>query len=349
MKKISFLLLSIIFAIVWLAVSLSALDINEAFSAETYTNGDTVLPYRIFVPENYDPAQKYPLILFLHGAGERGNDNSAQLKNAVQVLFDREDGLAETAIVIAPQCPEGEQWVDTPWADGNYSVDEIPESDELSAVCALVFDIAKKYSVDSNRIYAMGISMGGFGTWDLIMRHNDTFAAAVPICGGADPSKAELLVSTPIYTFHGTADTSVPYEGTEEMVNAIEDAGGRNIFFVPYQGAGHGIWNDACSEDGLLEWLFAQNLTDRYPDKADNKGEETVSGTETEESASESHDTSADPSSAIESTLISDTESQTQAASEKTDSNTLVIVIVIFVCAVIAVALTAIIITKKKK
>lgn len=279
MKKALITITFIITAIV-LCVTSSAVNIDEIFDAETFTSEDTTLPYRIYVPSDYGESESYPLVLFLHGAGERGNDNESQLKNALPTLFERADGLMKKSIVIAPQCPSDNQWVDTPWTDGNYSVDEIPESNELAAVVELVKSTCDKYSIDKARVYVIGISMGGFGTWDLIMRHNDIFAAAIPICGGADPTKAEKLVNTPVYTFHGTDDTSVPYEGTAEMVEAIEDLGGRLINFITYDGEGHGIWDTACAEDGLLEWLFSQKLSDRYPEMF--APEETAAETETD-------------------------------------------------------------------
>ncbi len=257
-------LASIIFLALVLAVSAvlsaSAADVREIFKKESFGYEGTELPYRIYIPEGTGKAGEYPLVLFLHGAGERGIDNEAQLKNVLQVLFDREDGLMEQAVVIAPQCPEGEQWVDTPWENGNYSVADVPESNELEAAFALVSEVADKYSCDPSRIYVMGISMGGFGTWDLMMRHPGFFAAGIPICGGADPRMAEIFVKTPVFTFHGSGDETVPFAGTAEMVRAIEDLGSRVVNFISYKGEGHCIWDKAAAEEGLMEWFFSQRL-----------------------------------------------------------------------------------------
>ena len=283
MKKIISVFALIATLVALLAVCVSAVDVYEAFEKETFEHERTTLPYRIYVPEDFDSAKKYPLVLFLHGAGERGDDNDAQLKNAVQVLFDREDQLIHQAIVVAPQCPADNQWVDTPWADGNYSVAEVPESDELAATVALVLEVADKYSCDPARFYVMGLSMGGFGAWDLLMRHSDMFAAGIPICGGADPAMAEIFVNTPVFTFHGTADSSVPYEGTYEMVSEIEDLGSRVVNFISYNNDGHGIWDKASREDGLMEWLFAQKLeiapVDTEPVDTAETMDETVADT----------------------------------------------------------------------
>lgn len=294
MRKL-IIILTLTFIAIFFALNTGAINVNEEFSFEEFDYDGMTMPYRLYVPKDYSEENEYPMVVFLHGAGERGNGNDLQLKNAVQRLFDREDGLMKQSIVIAPQCPEDEQWVDTLWEMGNYSTDTVRESDELQTVLALIENIEENFSIDSARIYAMGISMGGFGTWDLIIRHNDIFAAAVPMCGGGDPSKASLLLKTPIYTFHGTADDIVPFEGTEEMVNAIKDAGGSLINFIAYEGAGHGIWEKAAAEDGWLEWLFSQKLTDRNSEseietqetESETATTDEVTTTETEKASSE--------------------------------------------------------------
>lgn len=250
----------------------------------TYTNADTSIPYRLYLPENYDEAKSYPMLVFFHGAGERGNDNEKQLFHCIQYLYDN---MPEDCIIIAPQCPENNQWVDTPWENGAYSVDNVPESNELKAVIELIAELKTKYSVDANRIYAAGISMGGFATWDVMMRHNDIFAAAIPVCGGGDISKADLLKDTPIFTFHAVDDTAVPVAGTRDTVNAIKEASGTKIEYTEYTSGGHGIWNQAFATEGLLEKLLDCELYDRYPElkPVESVPEESIS--ENEESVSE--------------------------------------------------------------
>ena len=127
----------------------------------------------------------------------------------------------------------------------------------------LLDKVAKTYSTDSDRYYVMGISMGGFGTWDLIMRNPDKFAAAVPICGGADPSMAEVLKNHPIYTTHSTDDPTIPVSGTREMVEALQNAGSTAIKFDQDTGYGHDIWTSFTKQPQVTEWLFAQKLSDR--------------------------------------------------------------------------------------
>ena len=239
--------------------------IKEIFTMETYKttalrNG---LPYRLYVPSNYDPSKSYPVVLILHGAGERGTDNTAQLVHVVKQLFDQENSPVHDSIVVMPQCPGGNQWVDTPWADGNYSLTNVKQSNESKAVVELLDQIAQTYSTDTDRYYAMGISMGGFGTWDLIMRYPDKFAAAVPICGGADVTMAETLKDHPIYTAHGSADTVVPPSGTQAMVKALQDAGSTKLIYKEVAGAGHDVWTDVSKDPAVTDWMFSHKLSDR--------------------------------------------------------------------------------------
>ena len=279
MKRFIAFILTMLFLTVPLTASAKG-DINEVASFNTYKNTNTVLPYRLILPDNYDDNKSYPLIFFFHGAGERGTDNTKQFVHLVQYIYDN---APEDCIIVAPQCPSADQWVDTPWINGAYSTDKVKESNEMVAVMELLEDLEIKYSVDADRIYAIGLSMGGFATWDIITRHNDVIAAAIPICGGGDPSKAELLKDTPIFTFHAINDTSVPYQGTKQTVDAIKGVGGTKIEYTQYSTGGHGIWNQAIQTKGLLEKLFKCKLSDRYPtetseDESDNATEN--SGTE---------------------------------------------------------------------
>jgi predicted peptidase len=150
--------------------------------------------------------------------------------------------------------------VQTPWANGNYNLSSVPESDQLKAVHSLIDTLKTSKNIDTSRIYVTGISMGGFGTWDLISRHFDTFAAAAPICGGGPNDKFELLSNMPILTFHGDADATVPYAGTKAMVDGINAYGKKNIQFITYPGAGHNIWDKAFNHDNYIleRFLFSK-------------------------------------------------------------------------------------------
>lgn len=235
------------------------------FSREAAKFGSAELSYRLRRPDTVNGPS--PLVVFLHGSGERGSDNDAQLKNCILRAFDSFLSEMYDCFVLAPQCPAAPaQWVDTPWAAGNYSTSEVAESEPLRAVWSLIEQFLENPEVDTSRVYVIGLSMGGFGAWDLLARHGEAFAAGMPICGGGDPAAAAELAEIPIYTFHGSADKTVPVGGTREMVEAVRAAGG-NILYKEFAGMGHGIWDDAISfggEGGLpaaLGWLFSQRRT----------------------------------------------------------------------------------------
>jgi predicted peptidase len=233
--------------------------VEELFEYATFTASDgTTLPYRLYVPYEYDPDKEYPVLVVLHGAGERGTDNKGNIFHMLHDMFSHADTPLSEAIIIAPQCPGApNQWVDTPWVNGNYSVDRVSMSNELSAVLELLWEIEDEFSTDDDRYYITGLSMGGFGTWDMIMRYPDVFAAAVPICGGADPSYAAEICDMPIYTVHGSADPTVPVAGTRAMVEALK-ALGCPIIYQELEGEGHGVWNWAAQNADVWEWLFSQ-------------------------------------------------------------------------------------------
>lgn len=235
-------------------------NILAPFGEGIYEAAEGAIPYRFYVPEGN--AEKLPVLLFLHGAGERGSDNHLQLRAALEA-FAKNNPEAENSIIIVPQCPAETQWVNTPWYEINYSVDEIEESWQLKTVMKILDKVVCEYKADRDRIYIMGLSMGGFGTWDMLMRHGDVFAAGMPICGGADPSKAPLLTDIPIRTFHGDVDDAVLVQGTRNIYNAIIEAGGKKIEYKEYKGEGHWVWDMACSEKGIGAWLYSHKRSDR--------------------------------------------------------------------------------------
>ena len=219
------------------------------FLRETLTSADGyTMPYRLFIPRDYDCGVLYPVMIFLHGSGERGNDNDAQVRVALPHVFDDPESPVYNSIVIAPQCPANRQWVYTPWERGNYSVADVTESRECQAVLEILRAVTRDYNVDSSRIYVTGISMGGFCTWDLMMRHPSLFAAGMPVCGGGDPSAAKTLSEIPIRTFHGLLDSAVPTEGTREMYEAIRACGRGRIKYTEFANGYHDIWDDVYSD-----------------------------------------------------------------------------------------------------
>ncbi len=156
------------------------------------------------------------------------------------------------------QCPPERRWVDTPWENGSYSSDAVKISNELRMAVEIVRGVTKEFgdAVDPDRVYVMGLSMGGYRAWDAIVRRPDLFAAAVPICGGGDPSKAGGIRAK-VWAFHGDADTVVPPGSSREMIKAMKKAGAEPKY-TEYAAVGHNSWVNAWGEQDLPEWLFAQ-------------------------------------------------------------------------------------------
>ena len=231
---------------------------ERELTKEIFTDGDFSLPYRFFMPLDYDPSRKYPLLLFLHGAGERGSDNEIQLKHVIGDLLGASGAPAREAFLIVPQCPAGMQWVERPFNCGVFHDSTNAASRALEAAVELVRQVIKRYSIDEEHVYAMGISMGGYATWYLLGHESGLFAGGVPICGGGDPATAPAIVPLAVHAFHSSDDNSVPVLGSRKMVKACIAAGGKRIRYTEYNYAGHGSWIPAAKTPGLLEWLFDQ-------------------------------------------------------------------------------------------
>lgn len=239
-------------------------DVRKLFNYGLYTEGEMRLPYRIYVPSGYSSDKQYPVLTFLHGAGQRGEDGLMQIEAVVPHFFDDPaSDAAYDSIVIVPQCSIKYRWVETPWNLGFYYVDELPASKPMEAYVKVLEDVSNRYSVDKDRFYVTGISMGGYGTWDMLMRYGDMFAAGMPLCGGGDKNKAEYLAQIPIRTFHGSEDADVPVTATRRMYNAIIAAGGEKIEYTEYEGYPHNVWDVTYSNPENLDWLFSHKLSDR--------------------------------------------------------------------------------------
>lgn len=213
--------------------------------------------YRLLAPAAPVAGERYPLVLFLHGAGERGRDNDKQLKYLPTWLAEPALRDRHPCFLLAPQCREGERWVDVSWADTTSAPQGAPTTDLLAAVAAMQHVIAHE-AVDPARIYLTGLSMGGFGTWDLAARQPERFAAILSICGGGDEATAPRLAKLPIWCFHGDADTVVPVERSRRMIEAVRAAGG-NPKYSELPGVGHDSWTPAYRDPTVLDWLFAQH------------------------------------------------------------------------------------------
>ena len=190
-----------------------AADNRERFEKRVFVAADGGrLPYRLLRPLDYRPAQKYPLVLFLHGAGERGNDNAAQLVHGMNEFAGDRIREQYPAFVVAPQCPADGQWVNVPWSADTHTLTKDPAA-PLRHSLELLAALEKEFSIDARRVYVTGLSMGGFGTWDAVQRYPERFAAAVPVCGGGDATRAKPIVNVPVWAFHGADDGVVKPRG----------------------------------------------------------------------------------------------------------------------------------------
>ena len=214
------------------------------------------LPYRLYTPPNINKNERIPVILFLHGSGERGCDNKAQVVHGVGNILDYLQASGTAAYVIAPQCPTGMQWVNTPWDSLAHPMPEFP-SFPMKLALELIATKLNDLPIDPKRIYVTGLSMGGYGTWDALQRQPARFAAGVPICGGGDPLLATRLKTIPVRVYHGDMDSAVPVERSRSMVAAIEAVGGK-VTYTEYPGVGHNSWEKAYSDPTLYAWLFTQ-------------------------------------------------------------------------------------------
>ena len=231
-------------------------------------NGHT-LPYRILFPKNYDqPAvgkkSNYPIVLVLHGSGERGTDNEKQLTHGSKLFLAEDSRTNFPAFVVFPQCPE-----DMAWSSIRLNRTKMPVEFEsgyadtltwtLQACYDLIAQLQKEERVDKNRIYITGLSMGGFGTFEAIARKPKLFAAALPICGGGDTTYcANYARRLPIWVFHGAVDAVVPPDLSRQMVAKLKTLGA-NVTYTEYPGVNHNSWDNAFAEPQFLPWMFAQD------------------------------------------------------------------------------------------
>ena len=208
-----------------------------------YEGGEINVGYYVFLPENYDANKKYPLVLFLHGAGERGDGSEEKLPlvcvNALPKYADA--GEEYPFILLCPQCPECIVW-----------------NNIVLTLKALVDKVALQYNADPDRIVCTGLSMGGFGTWEMGVTYPDFLAAIAPVCGGGFSWRAALLKDMPVWAFHGDADSVVPISYSETMVEAIKKVGG-NPKFTVFPGVNHNSWDSAYQTTNVVKWLTEQS------------------------------------------------------------------------------------------
>lgn len=219
------------------------------------------LPYLRLKPIDYDPSRRYPLVIYYHGAGQRGSDNRQHWTNGVEVFAAPENRKKHPCFFIAPQCPLGQQWVDASWALDRHTMPLEP-SRPLRLSFELIDSMQAEFAVDAERVYVTGISMGGFGTWDAIARDPGRFAAAVPVCGGGDEATSDVIKSIPIWAFHGADDLVVKTDRSRNMIAALRATGGQPRY-TEYPNVAHNSWVNAYREPALLDWLFSQSKATR--------------------------------------------------------------------------------------
>ncbi|HEU5424001.1 MAG TPA: dienelactone hydrolase family protein [Nitrolancea sp.] len=239
------------------------------------------MTFYLFFPRHYDPQARYPLVLLLHGGGERADPANPAEANREKLLDDPyaqvwgpgfqgphsvEVQARWPSFVVAPQLVFPNRWVDVPPGDGSHRMAPEP-TDSLRLAKEIVDTLRAGYpAIDAHRLYITGMSLGGYGTWDAIQRWPHEFAAAAPICGAGDPARAAELTQLPLWAFHGADDPIVPVSGTRQMIEAIRAAGGHPRY-TELPGVGHGSWVYAYALSGapsptpdFFAWLFAQHL-----------------------------------------------------------------------------------------
>ncbi len=260
----------------------------DKFLKREHSFDSTTLPYRLCLPDFYDSTRVYPLVLALHGAGERGTDNQIHIDvhRLATSWADSANQKNYPCFVVAPQCPVDNRWADADWAPGFHRIMEIGESNEVRTVMDLIDSLIEEFSVDTNRLYITGLSMGGQGTWDILARYPAKFAAAVPMSGGGDSTRALQTKHIPKWIFHGEKDTTVPVSASRQMVEAYENQGltayythckegdctgmtydeiaealanDARLLYTEWQGAGHVMWAQSFDFPLLFPWVFSQS------------------------------------------------------------------------------------------
>lgn len=244
-------------------VAALALGAASAARADWQSGEQGKTKYHLFVPDGYDAGRTYPLVVVLHSVGWRGKgfDNLLKLPPA-KVLASAKVQKDHPCFVLVPYCGDGkDQWVNLPWKHGSYDVDAVAISEPLANVVAAMQGLGEKYRLDASRRYVVGGSMGGYGTWDLLCRYPDLWAAAVPVAGAGDPSVAGELTGVGIWAFHGERDKVIPVAGTREMAAAIEKAGGTVKLSILNKGH---LWEQPwqTEPDELVAWLFSHRRGD---------------------------------------------------------------------------------------
>lgn len=258
----------IAFFIVLLSFQNTQAQQKDLFEKQLFVVGEDTLPCRILTPLNFQIGKKYPLVVFLHGAGERGNDNHAQLQWGADLFLDSLNRINYPAIVVFPQCPSNDKWAEynkNPNADstGYIYTTDAPIKKSLRLVSQFIDTLLSSGQVDKSRVYLGGLSMGGFGTYELLWRRPQTFAAAFPICGAMNPARViDFRKNLPLWIFHGDKDAII-FVSNSRLISNLAKKTNPNVRYTEYPGVGHDSWRNAFQEPELLTWVFSQRLTNK--------------------------------------------------------------------------------------
>lgn len=241
------------------ALETTSMAQNNTFTKEAYVKGSDTLLYRLLLPENFDATKKYPVLFFLHGSGERGNNNEAQLVHG-GALFQSERMRKDfPAIVVVPQCPADDFWANVKIKSTGERF-EFQKGGEpgkaMDMLKSLVGDFRGLKYADKDRFYIGGLSMGGMGTLEMLRRKPNVFAAAFSICGGDNVENVRKYKKVPLWFFHGEKDNVVPAEKSKAVVAELQRLNAPDVKLTLYPEAGHNSWDATFAEPGLLPWLF---------------------------------------------------------------------------------------------
>lgn len=239
---------------------------HGAFKKYEYVQGTDTLPYRLLLPAFYDPSKQYPLIIFLHGAGERGNNNESQLNHGGRVFKNDSIMLNYPAIIVFPQCSRHSAWGTARLKKDSATKrllitypKDLPPRKDMELVMDLIPELETNYPIDKERLYVGGLSLGGIGTYELVYRMPDTFAAAFVMCGAGDTANAKKMKETSWWIFNGQKDSAIYVEHAIAMSDALKSAGA-SVKLTVYPEDGHNCWDDAFIEPGLFDWMFEKKL-----------------------------------------------------------------------------------------
>ena len=249
-----------IYILIFFSISLIQAQ-NNLFIKKEFIHKTDTLRYRVLFPKNYDKNKSYPLVLFLHGSGECGRDNEKQLTHGSSLFTDSLNQLNYPAIVLFPQCPENEGWVNIKDENKNTFtfIDNRKPTKPLEMVLRMIKYYKKNEAVDTKRIYVLGLSLGGMGTYDIICRNPKLFAAAIPICGGVNLDRLKSVRRIPIRIFHGSDDSAVSVEYSRNAYIELKANGSQQVKFKEYPGVNHNSWTPAFAEPDFMSWMFSQH------------------------------------------------------------------------------------------